>query len=142
MLKRPIQALIHAVDTIADTLDCSQQLRRLLLHALLGGEDLRTVQFMSSKIGPHICGFGSGLGSLLHGFRLGPIHPALNAPPHSGDGTEQTDEEKNLLPRDRPAQGFTPQSFASFSFSAKIWRFVSVVILSSIDGLIARATSQ
>lgn len=86
MFERPVKALIHAVDSIADTLDCTKKLAGLFLHALFGGEYFRAMEFMSGQIGPHICSFGSGFCGLLYGFRLCAVHPALNPPPDAGYG--------------------------------------------------------
>ncbi len=66
----------------------------------------------------------------------------LDPPPNAGDKAEQAYEERDGGHNLRPGHGFTPQSFASFSFSVRICRLVPSVILSWTGGLTGRAMSQ
>lgn len=129
---------MHAVDSVANALDRSKQLRGLLLKTGLSGKCLGGMNAESSEVGRYF------VRPLLHllGLILRNLHLGLDASPYTPPSAGEHHHEANHRHNLGAAHGLTPQSRASLEFSARICRLVPSVILSSTDGRTGRAMSQ
>lgn len=86
LFERPIQALVYASDSIADTHDRFHNLRGLFLHYNLSHIGLGQVKILFRRFLPRQAGVSFGCSG--QGLQFGLIDLAFNSPPDAGHETQ------------------------------------------------------